>query len=271
MKTLENHTLLYDKDCPLCKVYTSGFIKTNMLDNNGRKPFCEISKQESYVDLQRATNEIALVDTKNKTVIYGIDSLLKVTGNSFPIIERIGNIKPIKFLLKKLYSFISYNRKVIIPSKKTNTKLACVPTFNYRYRFLYIVFATLITTITLYNFSKLVPNLPETSVIREFIIAFGQIVFQSFFLLRKNRETIVNYMGNLMTVSLMGSLLLIPLLMVNSIISLPQLIILGWFGITILTMFIEHFKRVKLLELPSYLCYTWALYRIIILVILLNL
>ena len=37
MKTLENQTLLYDEDCPLCSVYTTGFIKNGMLDVNGRK------------------------------------------------------------------------------------------------------------------------------------------------------------------------------------------------------------------------------------------
>lgn len=36
MKTLQNQTLLYDEDCPLCQVYTTGFIKAKMLDENGR-------------------------------------------------------------------------------------------------------------------------------------------------------------------------------------------------------------------------------------------
>ena len=131
MKTLEQQTLLYDKDCPLCQVYTSGFIKTGMLDKNGRKPFSTISTEEqTYIDINRASNEIALVDTKNKTVIYGIDSLLKVLGYRFPIIEKIGHTKPVKFLLKKLYSFISYNRKVIIPSPENKSKaLQCFTKF----------------------------------------------------------------------------------------------------------------------------------------------
>jgi hypothetical protein len=35
MKTLTNQTLLYDEDYPLCRVYTSGFIKAGMLGQNG--------------------------------------------------------------------------------------------------------------------------------------------------------------------------------------------------------------------------------------------
>lgn len=272
MKTLQNQTLLYDEDCPLCQVYTSGFIKAKMLDENGRKHYCQLSeKEQSFVDLKRASNEIALIDNENQTVLYGIDSLLKVIGFSFPAIERIGNLKPINFFLRKLYSFISYNRKVIIPSSiKKEIKLQCVPDFNYKYRFLFIGFATLITTFSLYNYSVLISSLPKASIARELVIALGQIVFQSFFLLKLDKKTILNYAGNLMAVSLMGSLLLLPILFLQAIITIPENVILGWFGITALIMFIEHFRRVKILELPAYLCNTWVLYRIIVLLLILN-
>ena len=71
MKTLTNHTLLYDENCPMCTLYTSGFIKVKMLDKNGRKPFVTISEEEqNYIDLDKAKNEIALVDTKNKKALY---------------------------------------------------------------------------------------------------------------------------------------------------------------------------------------------------------
>ncbi|WP_269226320.1 DCC1-like thiol-disulfide oxidoreductase family protein [Flavobacterium eburneipallidum] len=273
MKTLENQTLLYDEDCPLCSIYTTGFIKAGMLDENGRKSYCQLSNEEqNFIDVKRASNEIALVDNKNKTVLYGIDSLLKVIGNSFPWMEKAGNIKPIKYLLKKMYSFVSYNRKVIIPSKiNPDIKLQCVPTFHCKFRFLYIAFAITITTIILYQFSELIANLPKANFSRELILAVGQIVFQSLFLIKFNKEKILNYAGNLITVSLIGSLILIPLLILNNFINLPEMLILGWFTITVLIMFAEHFRRIKLLELPFYLSYTWVLYRIIALLFILNL
>lgn len=273
MKTLNNQTLLYDEDCPLCKVYTSGFISSKMLDTNGRKSFNQLSKKEqNVIDINRASNEIALVDTKNKTVIYGLDSLLKVIGHSFPIVQKIGKIKPIYFCLKKLYSFISYNRKVIIPSKiKSDETLQCVPTFNTKYRIIYVLFSLLITGLVLFQFSGLITKLPISTISREFILAFGQILFQGLFLLHFERKKTLNYIGNLMTVSLMGSLILIPLLILNSFINLSELFILIWFGATVGIMFIEHWRRVKLLELPKYLSFTWVTYRLLILLIILNL
>lgn len=272
MKTLENQTLLYDEDCPLCSLYTKGFITAGMLDENGKKPYCQLSEEEqSFIDVKRASNEIALVDNENKTVLYGIDSLLKVIGYSFPWMERIGNWKPINFLLKKLYSFISYNRKVIMPSKKKiETKLECIPDFNMKYRFIYITLATVFTAFTLFYFSELLSNLPKTNIAREFILAIGQMVFQSLFLLKKDKQIVINYLGNLMTVSLLGSFILVPIICLNSIVKLPEIVILGWFACTVLIMFLEHSRRIKILELPKHLTYTWVLYRIIALVIILN-
>ena len=270
MKTLENQTLLFDEDCPLCRLYTSAFVNTGMLDENGKKPYSQINNNEhSFVDLKRASNEIALVD--NKKVIYGIDSLLKIIGHSFPFVEKIGNIKPIKFLLKKLYSFISYNRKVIIPSQMNKeVKLQCIPDFSFKYRLIFIGFATLITTFVLYNFSRLISILPKSTIGRELILATGQIVFQGMFLIKFDSKTILNYIGNLMTVSLMGSLLLIPILIVHSIFNVSELISLIWFGTVVSIMLFEHSRRVKILELPFYLSITWVIYRIVTLSFILN-
>jgi len=273
MRTLKNQTLLYDQDCPLCSVYTTGFIKSGMLDENGRKSYCDLSETTyNFVDFNRATNEIALVDTKNKTVVYGIDSLLKVIGFSFPWISKIGYLKPINFFLKKLYSFISYNRKVIIPSNiKKEETLECVPDYNYKYRIFYILFTALITILVLYNYSHSLSMLSKSTITRESLLTFGQLIFQSIFLLKLDKKVVFNYIGNLMTVSLMGSLLLIPILLLNTIINIPENGLLIWFGLTVFIMFIEHYRRIKILELPTYLSYIWVVYRMIVLLIIINL
>ena len=272
MKTLNNHTLLYDKDCPVCTIYTSGFIKTNMLDNQGRKPFELISIEEkNYIDIERAKNEIALVDNENKKVYYGIESLLKVIGNSFPWMEKVGNLKPINYLLKKLYKFISYNRKVIAPSKIINESyIQCIPSFNIKYRFLYIFFATLFTAIILFEYAELIARLPKANLGRELILAVGQIGFQYLFIQKISKQKQLNYIGNLVTVSVMGSLFLLPILLLNHFFLLNEYVILSWFGLTVNLMILEHYRRTSILELPKHLTLTWILYRIIALGIILT-
>jgi hypothetical protein len=258
-RTLENQTLLYDADCPLCRVYTKGFIDVGMLDGNGKKPYCQLSDDEQFfVDVKRASNEIALVDNVNKTVIYGIDSLLKVIGFSFPWMEKVGNWKPVKYFLKKLYSFISYNRKVIIPSRKNKEiKLQCVPDFNYKYRFIYIGFAWLISSFLDFNYLKSL-HLEYSNFS---LIAFGifiQMPFQGLFLFNLKKEIILNYIGNLMTISLFGSLVLIPILILNQFLDVNYYFHLIYFGITFLILVYEHYRRLNVLELPKYIIITWV-------------
>ncbi|MFT3795282.1 DCC1-like thiol-disulfide oxidoreductase family protein [Flavobacterium sp.] len=273
MKTLANQTLIYDEDCPLCQAYTGAFVKTGMLDQNGRASFCTLAQNKiDFVDVERAANEIALVDHANKTVTYGIDSLLKVIGNSFPVVQQIGKLKPVHLVLRKLYAFISYNRKVIIPGKPNDGKsLQCTPDFNYRYRIAYLLFSVLVTAWVLNAYAAKIELIPNGGLGRELLLAFGQILFQAVFLFEKDNRDKLVYAGNLMTVSLMGSLLLLPILILNIWIALPQTVMLCWFGLTVLAMFFEHWRRVRLLQLPTLLCFTWVLYRLTALAFLLNL
>ncbi|MCG9794010.1 DUF393 domain-containing protein [Flavobacterium algicola] len=272
MKTLDNHTLLYDEDCPMCNLYTAGFIKANMLDSQGRKPFVNITTEEEYyIDLERAKNEIALVDKVNQQVYYGIESLLKVIGNSFPWMEKVGNCKPINYFLKKLYKFISYNRKVIVPSKtKVGDQINCIPDFNTKYRLFYIAFATLFTALVLFQYAELIVFLPRATFVRELLLAVGQIGFQTLFIRKFDKQKQLNYIGNLVTISVIGSLLLLLVLLLNRYFEINDYLIFGWFGLTVNFMIFEHYRRISLLELPKYLTLTWILYRILALVIILN-
>uniref|UniRef100_UPI00404B5A27 DCC1-like thiol-disulfide oxidoreductase family protein n=1 Tax=Flavobacterium sp. TaxID=239 RepID=UPI00404B5A27 len=272
MKTLNNHTLFYDDACPMCNIYSKGFIKAKMLDSNGRKPFSNLVVSEHhFIDLERAKNEIALVDTNTNTVYYGIDSLLKVIGNSFPWIEKVGNWHSINYILKKLYNFISFNRKVIVPAKVSNAaNNQCVPDFNIKYRFFYILFATLFTAIILYQFASLINFLPKANFRRELLLAVGQIAFQLLFIQKLSKQQIINYLGNLVTISMMGSLFLVPVLVLNQFISLNEYIVIAWFMLTVNLMILEHYRRTTLLGLPKHLTITWVLYRILALIIILN-
>lgn len=272
MNTLKNHTLIYDEDCPLCILYTAGFIKAKMLDNNGRKPFNQICENETnFIDIAKSQNEIALVDNENKKVYYGIDSLLKVIGYSFPWIEKVGNIKLINYFLKKLYQFISYNRKVIAPNKIANENVPqCIPDFNLKYRLFYIGFATLFTALILFHYAHLITLLPNSNFGRELLLALGQIGFQYLFIQKLTKEKQINYIGNIVTVSVIGSLILVPILLLNQFFLINEYVVLGWFGLTVTIMIFEHYRRVNILKLPKYLTATWILYRLLTLIIILN-
>lgn len=154
MKTLKNYTLIYDDQCPMCNIYSKGFIKAGMLDENGREAFTDLSsKNKNLIDFKRSRNEIALINQNTNEVFYGLDSLLLIIGNSFPILEKIAKIQPLNWFFKKLYSFVSYNRKQIIPSKKDDLEQACIPDFKLKYRLIYIAFAVMFSAYVFCLFS----------------------------------------------------------------------------------------------------------------------
>ena len=101
MKTLKNHLILFDGECPMCSVYTNAFVKTGMLDTAGRTDyqhgtdaFCPV------IDRQRAVNEIALVNTQSGEVTYGVDSLFKVIGNACPFFAPLFRFRPFGWLMR---------------------------------------------------------------------------------------------------------------------------------------------------------------------------
>lgn len=265
MKTLKNHTLIYDNECPMCEMYSKGFTKYGMLDENGREAFTEISvRNKDLVDFHRAKNEIALVDHDKNRVVYGLDSLLLIIGSSFPLLERIARIQPLYWFFKKVYSFVSYNRKQIIPSKKDNTEQSCVPDFNLKYRLIYIAFVMFFSAYALSLYSGKLGGNVTPNFLRELAVCLGQVLWQTLFLQRYLKDKIWDYLGNMMTVSLIGTLLLIPALFVN----ITPFFHFIYFGIVVIIMFLEHLRRCRILKLNYIPSISWILFRVTALVII---
>lgn len=253
----------------MCDLYTRGFIKAGMLDDNGRVEYGKAKVPASF-DNARARDEIALIDYENGTVSYGLDSLIKVVGNSFPLFGRALQSPIIHGPLNILYSFISYNRKVIAPPKTFEKRGACTPAFRVGYRVAYIVFAWFITSLILTRYSAtLYPFIPRSDFYREFLICGGQILFQLVFVLFITRDKLLHYIGSMMTVSLIGGLLLLPMLIVDRFVPVAPLLSMGWFAMVVTFMLFIHWRRVKWLGISSFATVGWVLYRLMVLWIVL--
>ncbi|MBC7487054.1 MAG: hypothetical protein H7282_09925 [Cytophagaceae bacterium] len=136
-----------------------------------------------------------------------------------------------------------------------------------RYRLLIMLGCILFTAFTLSQFSLLIQSflaIPYDWKL-ELAIVTGQLIFQFPFLYRKPFTVKLVYFENMLMVSLIGSLLLIPLLLVNHFYPLPIEAHVVYFAAVVATLFFEHRRRVQRLQLPEYLCYTWILYRVLIL------
>jgi hypothetical protein len=268
MKTLENHVVLFDDECPMCKAYTKTFVKTGMLDEGGRAAYqTGMNNICPVIDKQRAVNEIALVNLESGEVTYGVKSLFKIIGNACPICRPLFSFAPFVWLMSKVYGFISYNRRVIIPASTTDDAYIYQPAFKIQYRIAYLLFTWFCTGFILTRYAHLLTGMvPLGGEWREYFICGGQIIFQGIIISTFAKEKLWNYLGNMMTISFAGSLLLLLPLTLSHWFNIQPLCYAVCFMATAGLMFLEHIRRTKLLNLGWILTITWVLYRVILLV-----
>ena len=269
---LENNKLLIDKDCPMCCIYGKCFTKFGLIDEKTVAPYQTIeSNYTSQIDMNRAKTEIALFNDNTATTIYGIDAMIKIVANGNKLLTKILHSKIVYAFLLRLYRFISYNRKVIYPTATEKGVRTCVPELNYKYRWMYILFVTIFTGIVLNQYAFHINTAfgLAHNWMREYYICFGQIAWQfaavSFF----KKEKYLEYLGNMSTVSMIGGILLLPVLWLNGIFEFHVLGLLAAFMMIVGVMFLEHIRRCKLLGLPIWMTASWVTYRTVVLAIIL--
>jgi len=271
MKTLNHHVILFDNECPMCYVYTKAFVKVGMLPNNGREAYQNIPTEICpLVNQQRAANEIALVNTETGEVTYGIQSLFKIIGNALPVFKPLFGFGPFLLIMSKVYAFVSYNRKVIIPAEiKENT---LQPSFKIHYRIAYLLFSWLAAAFILTKYAHLLTDfVPLGGEYREYLICGGQMIFQGIIISFYKKDKLWDYLGNMMTISFAGSLLLIPTLLVARHFEFNPIFFMLYFLFVAGLMLFEHIRRSKLLELGWVMSVSWVIYRLIVLGLILSL
>lgn len=210
METPDQKVLVYDDYCPLCSLYTMGFVSGKMID--ARVSFSSIPEAYSrLLDVDRARHEIPYIDTESGKVCYGIDALAEALGNRLPWLKPTILWQPIYQPLKLLYKFISFNRHVIIPSSRSGAAFDCSPDFNRFWRACFIVAAFALSTILtgwfIGSFDGYVST--ETMVLSG-SIAGGKWAIQMVFGWCVLDEKRWLYLGQLAATCLTGSLILIP-------------------------------------------------------------
>ena len=271
MKKLQNHLILFDAECPMCKIYTKAFVSAGLLTNEGRAAYQDLEPQACpMLDRKRAVNEIALINQETGEVTYGIVSLFKVFGTALPLLKPLFEFKPLVLLMSKVYGFISYNRRVIIPSFNGTVGQELQPEFRKNYRIAYLIFTWIIVACLLSAYAKLMNGLlPPDHTYREYLICGGQMVFQGLLVRVLYPGKTWNYLGNMMTVSFAGALLLLPGLLLSCWLSLSPVFYAIYFMTVAALMLMEHIRRLKLLQLNWLISGGWVLYRVFVLLAIL--
>lgn len=135
-----------------------------------------------------------------------------------------------------------------------------------------MVICVAVTAITLSQYAQLIQHLIATNYgwLVELCMIIGMLFFQYPFIYKKGRNLKLNYYFNMLLVSLIGSVLLFPLLILNFYSKYSDTFNLLYFFIVVLIIFFDHKRRVAALELPVIISYTWVLYRFFILIFILT-
>lgn len=133
---------------------------------------------------------------------------------------------------------------------------------------LFILFAACFTSIMLLFYSLFLEEfIPRSNMVREFIICFGQIAFQcTLLLLFKKGKILLEYIYQMMVVSFQGACVLFLIMLFGFRVYTPpyySYYFAGLFFLVVAFMFFSHKKRVRKINAPHWLTYTWVLYRIL--------
>jgi len=265
---LKNNKLLIDQDCPMCCIYGKCFTKLEWVDQETLNPYQVIADHEAEgIDMDRAQNEIALKDQTTGTTVYGIDAMIKIVAHGNKGFDNLLNSSLVYGFLKRLYNFISYNRKVIYPTATNPALRKCHPGLNLKHRWAYILLVALLTGVILNSFVWHI-NMGfglEHNWSREYYICFGQVIWQMAAIRLIAKEKTLDYLGNMSTVSLIGGLMLLPVLGLNALFHFPPLVLILLFGTIVSFMLLEHIRRCRLLGIPLTMTISWLLYRSMVL------
>ena len=103
----------------------------------------------------------------------------------------------------------------------------------------------------------------------EGIMVITQVGFQWLFMTRSSWEERVRYLFITLTVSMVGSLLLLPLILQNRFLPVPAASATAYFFVVVGIIFIIHHRLIIRNSLPRILSCTWVLYRFLLLLFVL--
>jgi hypothetical protein len=267
---MENISLLYDEDCPLCRWYTSLFVKYGILDTDGRISYNKyVILHPTKINADIAQTKIACIDHQTNQVYYGIDGLVLVLGYRFKLIRILGNFKPINLLLKLLYLLFSYNRRIFAPVAKRAVECTCEPPKSILWRSIFIALLSFFTyLIVSWYFKHFLAHYMLASPPNDLILLMAQLGFQWGAFLFFHQKNSYDYLGHLVFTSFLGALLLAFFGFGIQILNLfgiqTEFLAIVCYGITILFMFLEHKRRIQLKEWTWKLTISWIVFRILI-------
>lgn len=147
---LEQKVILYDDSCPMCKLYTQGFVRFGILTPEHRVGLAHAEPAYTAgLDLNRARHEIPLLDVETGAVTYGMEALFLLIRHRFPIFTSLFRNSQFRACVYNMYQIVTYNRRVIAGCAAPRDGFNCAPDFNRAMRTRYLWLATVTSVLLL--------------------------------------------------------------------------------------------------------------------------
>lgn len=241
-KINETKALIYDDNCPLCKAYTSAFVKGGLLKQKNRLAFTEVNMQQFRIDWHRAKHEIPLIDIETGKVWYGVEALTEVLKQKFPFVKSMLRINFLNWFFHKLYKLISYNRKIIIAhTEKNKSSFDCTPDYSYAWRWLLVIISFTLT----FFFTKaahLIPTFIEATFIKNIFVVAS--IFMALLLLITGKKVMTELLAHVALTMLMSSFLLMTSVFLKKIFLLEAWSFNTLIIFVVLTAAYQLYKRI---------------------------
>ena len=245
----KNLILIFDDNCPLCTWYSRLFVRFHLLPASGRVAFTQVPDSLfEQIDLSKAKNQIPLIDNDTKRVYYGIDAMVEVLSQKFPIIRTICKWSLVNWFLRRLYKLISYNRKIIVAKKCGRGQFDCSPEFNFTYRTIFLAGFLFFNSIMLWPI-----HVHILSTLSYYHLSFWQLESAHLVFVLANCllscflpfNTSLEYLGQVNMLALCTVLLCLPLFAITALFGAINFFI--GFYLLLLTLFIirEYFRRMQ--------------------------
>lgn len=220
-KNLDSKVIIYDDVCPLCKAYTSGFVRAGWLRPENRIGFAEAPAELiGRIDIDRARHEIPLYDRATGETLYGKEALFFIIGEAIPVFKPLFRMRLFRVFIFGLYQIITYNRRIIANSRPPANGFDCAPDFNGFYRWLYIGLMGMFAGLLLYS------AMPTFDVSLSILVLLVAIALTKGSLI-KSFSTQTDYFGHLATVLFIIGLLHFGLQSFHFPLAVPTITLVG--------------------------------------------
>jgi hypothetical protein len=264
---IKNKKLLIDRDCPMCRIYGNAFTQLKWVDQETVSYYQSCpNKYAENIDMQRAKSEIAFFNPVSGKTKYGIDAFIEILWEGR--LSKLLRWKPLYWISKKFYRFVSFNRKVIAPARKSGISKNCEPPLHPGYRIVYIVFSILFFSLGLdILFSSLQSEFSLIGSTSPLFLAVLPFSVQSLALFVSQAKNKLDYLGNMATVANILTIILLPAVLVFQLLNLSVVYMLIATSLAATIAFVEIRDRTKLLNQSDSLNLSWFASHLITLLI----